>query len=157
MKRKAWLFSALFFPLAMTACGTQEEAADDSDTTYDWGITMTAENVTPTGADIVIRQEGGKVTGELNTGSFYVIERLENGAWTQVPYLPQEGEVAWTSVAFMLEKGSARTFSENWGWLYGELPEGAYRIGKGISDFRGTGDYDDCMYYAEFTIGETES
>ena len=38
-----------------------------------------------------------------------------------------------------------------WDWL-GELPAGEYRIGKKIMNFRGTGDYDEEMVYAEFAI-----
>ncbi len=40
----------------------------------------------------------------------------------------------------------------NWEWLYGVLAEGKYRIGKEITDFRDTGDYDSAIYYAEFEI-----
>ena len=40
----------------------------------------------------------------------------------------------------------------DWNWLYGELPAGKYRIGKEIMDFRGTGDYDTSIYFAEFEI-----
>lgn len=40
----------------------------------------------------------------------------------------------------------------NWELLYGVLAEGKYRIGKEITDFRDTGDYDSAIYYAEFEI-----
>ena len=40
----------------------------------------------------------------------------------------------------------------NWEWLYGELPEGNYRIAKEIMDFRETGEYDTAIHYAEFRI-----
>lgn len=154
MKQSLLLSGILLCALTLTGCYflPKEEKSPDSDMTYDWGITMTAENITPTSADIRIAQNGGNVTGELHTGTYYIIERQENGAWTEVPQLTQEGEVAWPTVAFPLENGGSRTFPEDWSWLYGELPEGNYRLGKWISDFRGTGDYDDCMYYAEFTI-----
>lgn len=38
----------------------------------------------------------------------------------------------------------------NWEETYGELPAGIYRIGKEVTDFRGTGDYDKEMLCAEF-------
>jgi hypothetical protein len=40
----------------------------------------------------------------------------------------------------------------DWGWLYGALPSGQYRIGKEIMNFRGAGDFDKSMAYAEFTV-----
>ena len=30
----------------------------------------------------------------------------------------------------------------DWEWLYGSLPDGIYRLGKEITDFRSTGNYD---------------
>lgn len=150
MKRNFLISGMMLFAITLTGC--QGTTASDSDTAYNWGITMTAENVTPSGADVRIEQSGGDVTGELQTGTYYIIEQQENGGWTEVPKLLPEDEVAWLSVAMMLQQEYHQTFPTDWGWLYGELPAGNYRIGKPISDFRGTGDYDDCMYYAEFTI-----
>ena len=40
----------------------------------------------------------------------------------------------------------------NWIELYGELSDGNYRIGKVIDDFRGSGDYDEKTYYANFEL-----
>lgn len=37
-------------------------------------------------------------------------------------------------------------------WLYGTIPNGKYRIGKEIMDFKGPGDYDNAIYFAEFEI-----
>ena len=45
-----------------------------------------------------------------------------------------------------------RVWRIKWSYLYGDLPGGRYRIGKRISDFRGTGDYDTRIYYVEFEI-----
>lgn len=56
--------------------------------------------------------------------------------------------------AYNLPKGEPQTLTVSWGWLYGELPPGEYRLVKTVSDFRGTGDYDDYTLTAEFTIGE---
>ncbi len=150
MKRNFLVPGMILFAITLTGC--EGTSASDSDTTYDWGITMTAENVTPSGVDVRIEQSGGEVTGELNTGTYYIVERQENGKWLEVSQLPQVGEVTWLTVALMIQQDYHQTFPTDWGWLYGELPEGNYRIGKWITDFRGTGDYDDCMYYAEFTI-----
>ena len=50
-----------------------------------WGVTLNIDNITPTSASIVCRQEEGEATGELQTGSWYIIENWtqENG-WKEV-------------------------------------------------------------------------
>lgn len=39
-------------------------------------------------------------------------------------------------------------------WLYGKLETGRYRIIKSITDLKGTGDYTDYAFAAEFNIKE---
>lgn len=119
-----------------------------------WGITLTAENVTPTGLTIVCTQSDGEPTGELQTGSDYILEQLTEGAWKKVDYLSQEHEIAWTAEAYLIPTEDTVKWEVNWEWLYGELSAGQYRIGKGIMDFRESGDYDTAMHYAEFEITE---
>ena len=117
-----------------------------------WGITLVAENVTPTGLTIVCHQSGGENVAELDTGSFYTIQKLEENRWHTVEYLPHEYEIGWTAEAWIIQKDSTTTWDVDWEWLYGALPSGEYRIGKEIMNFRKTGDYDIEMAYAEFTI-----
>ena len=45
----------------------------------------------------------------------------------------------------------------NWGGRYGTLPVGKYRIGKIITDFRQSGDFDNATYYAEFEINNEKT
>ncbi len=117
-----------------------------------WGVTLTIDNITPTSASIVCTQAGGEPTGELQTGSWYIIENWtqENG-WKEVEHVLQ-GELAWTMEAWAIRKDSKSEWSVNWKWLYGELPPGKYRIGKEIVDFRKSGDYDSFAYWTEFEI-----
>ena len=115
-----------------------------------WGITLTAEDITSTGVTIRCTQSGGEPTGKLQTGSWYILENWtrENG-WQEAPCF---AEVAWTEEAWLIPKDDTCEWKVNWEWLYGVLPSGKYRIGKSIMDFRGTGDYDTAIYYAEFEI-----
>ena len=117
-----------------------------------WGITLSADNVTSKGLTIVCFHSGGENVAQLQTGSYYVLQKLKNEKWVDVEYLPQEHPVGWTEEAWMIEKESAAFWEVNWEWLYGELPAGEYRIGKEIMNFRGTGDYDEEMLYADFII-----
>lgn len=117
-----------------------------------WGVTLTAKDVTPTGLTIVCTQSGGNPSGELNTGSYYILQKYEDGEWKEVEWLPQEYDVGWTSEAWIIPMNDTVEWEVNWEWLYGELPAGKYRIGKEIMDFRGTGDYDQEFHYAEFEL-----
>ena len=115
-----------------------------------WGITLTAEDITSTGVTIKCTQSGGEATGELQTGSWYILETwTREYGWKEVPCF---AEVAWTEEAWMIPMNDTREWKVNWEWLYGAVPSGKYRIGKSIDDFRGTGDYDTAIYYAEFEI-----
>ena len=89
---------------------------------------------------------------ELYTGSFYVIQKYEKAGWVDVEYLPQEYDIAWTFDAWIIQKEGTTRWDVNWEWLYGELSAGEYRIGKEVMNFRGTGDYDTELVYAEFII-----
>ena len=115
-----------------------------------WGIELRAENVTPTGATIKCTQSGGEPTGELQTGGWYILETwTQEQGWIEAPCF---AEVGWTQEAWMISMNDTCEWEVNWEWLYGTLSEGKYRIGKDITDFRGTGDYDNAIYYAEFEI-----
>jgi len=117
-----------------------------------WGVKMTAKNITPSGLTIVCTQQDGEPTGELNTGSYFGLEVLQDGEWVAVELLPLEGELAWTSEAWMIPNNAETEWEVNWSSLYGELPAGSYRISKSVMDFRGTGDYDTRTYYAGFDL-----
>lgn len=119
-----------------------------------WGITLSVENVTPTGLTLVCTQSGGTPTGELQTGSWYILERLTEEGWTEVEWVPQKYDVAWTAEAWMIPKEDTVEWKVDWEWLYGKLSPGTYRIGKSIDDFRETGDYDTQNFYAEFQIAK---
>lgn len=125
---------------------------NNGDTSNKWGVSFEVENVTAKGLTIHCRQSGGENVFELNTGSFFVIQKKENSTWVDVEYVPQEHDVVWTTEAWAIHKEDNTTWDVDWEWLYGELPAGEYRIGKEIMNFRGTGDFDKQMVYAEFKI-----
>lgn len=120
----------------------------------EWGLTLHAKDVTPEGMTIVCTQSGGSPTGELNTGTYYVLEQEVQGVWCIVEYAEnmRGKEVCWDAVAWIIPMNDTVEWEVDWEWLYGSLEPGHYRIGKEIMDFRGAGDYDQKMYYAEFEI-----
>ena len=120
-----------------------------------WGITFAAENVTPTGMTLVCTQSGGDAPGELFTGSYYVIERLmPDNCW--VPVEPLIDELVWTTEGWGITRNGETRWNVNWSSQYGSLPGGIYRLGKQVTAFRGTGNYDSTNVYAEFGILENE-
>lgn len=67
-------------------------------------------------------------------------------------YLPHEYDIGWTLEAWLIPMNDTVEWQVNWEWLYGKLPSGHYRIGKGITDLRVAGDYNQAMFYADFDI-----
>ena len=168
----ASVFSLLGLDVRLNASGIEEEAPDAPDDVEEivdepigepdggeddaqkdeLGVSLSAEEVTPTGLKLVCMQVGDGPTGELQTGSWFALQQKdEQGEWVDVPALLED--VAFTDEAYMIYTNGATEWEVNWEYLYGELPAGEYRIAKKINDFRGTGDYDTYTYYAEFTIG----
>ncbi len=118
----------------------------------DWGLTLSAKNITPTGLTLVCTKKGGNSTGELQCGTEYHLIVLEDGTWKDVPTVIDE--YAWNSLAYWIPEGQEVEFDFSWEWLYGKLPAGTYRLTKGFMDFRDAGDYDTAVYWVEFEITE---
>ena len=135
---------------------TQETVDETELANYDWGVTLEATEVTSKGMTLVCHQSGGENVVELSTGSFYTLQRQDKKKWVDVDTLPQEGEIAWDALAWLIKLDDSTNWDIAWGWLYGELPAGTYRIGKEIMNFRVPGDFDTMMCYAEFTITDSE-
>lgn len=146
---KKWLIIApgivCFALLAWTVTPEKPEPPES----YDLGITMTVENLTPIGCTLKVTQSGGEITGEVSCGCDFWVEQLADGAWTA---LKTPENLCWTAEDYMLNNRTS-TFVLKWEYIYGTLPAGTYRIGKAILDRRHPGDYDCQDYYTEpFTI-----
>lgn len=119
----------------------------------DWGLTLTASDVTPTGLTLTFTQSGGQPSGELFYGSPYWLERKDGEGWTRrSDILEPSVNLTWTDEACMIPRNGQTSDQVDWSWLYGQLSPGRYRIGKKIMDFRAAGDYDEQVYYAEFEV-----
>lgn len=116
------------------------------------GLTLSVKDVTNTGLTLVFQQSGGEATGELETGSDFYLEKRVDEAWERVE--AQISQIDWTTEAYLIGTDASTEMKTDWSYLYGELPEGSYRIVKNVMDFRSGGDYDTYTVYAEFEIGE---
>jgi len=117
-----------------------------------WGVELTATQITPTGLTLAFNQSGGNPTGDLQTGSMYWLEVQIDNQWVSVELLPSAHDIGWTAEAYIIPMNEKTKLEVKWEWLYGELPGGRYRIGKEIMDFRGSGGYDILNYHAYFEI-----
>lgn len=117
----------------------------------DWGITLSAKDITSTGLTLMIAQSGGEPTGELLYGSDYSLAVLEDGEWVDVPYV-RRGTIGWTAEAYSVSMDGVVEKKINWKRLYGRLEAGTYRLTKGFIDYRGPGDRDTQSYSVEFEI-----
>ena len=114
-----------------------------------WGLTLSVKDVTESGLTLVCTQSGGELTGELQTGSDYKLIVLKD-AWEDVPTIIED--YGWTAEAYMIAEDDVTEFEIKWEWLYGKLPAGTYRLVKGFTDFRESGDYNNFAYWTEFEI-----
>ena len=128
----------------------QTNVEDGEGSVSEWGLTFTVRDATPTGATLVWEQSGGSPTGELETGSDFFLERLEDGEWEAVPYI--DPNVAWTAEGYLVPMGETVEKAVNWEWIYGELSAGEYRVCKDFMDFRETADYDTKTLRAPFVL-----
>ena len=132
------------------ADGERVDSPDFSDEGFpNWGLTLSVKDVTESGLTLVCTQSGGELTGELQTGSDYKLIVLKE-AWEDVPTIIED--YGWTAEAYMIAEDDVTEFEYNWEWLHGKLPAGTYRLVKGFTDFRESGDYDSFTYWVEFEI-----
>lgn len=150
MKRK--LLCALLCLLFVLCAFTSEAFAEKlSSEEVDWGISMRADQVSPTGAVILVSQSGGEHTGRLEYGSAYHLEALKENTWKPVPYVREN--VAWTMEACGLPENQVTRWEVDWLSIYGYLAPGRYRFVKEFMDYcEGEGN-DEADFYAEFVIG----
>lgn len=133
----------------------EDVRAASAEYVLNWGLTLTAEHVSPTGMDLICTQDGTVVSGELMTGRPYWLEQWTGTEWVTVPTLAEN--TVWTTEGLLIPIGKTVRWDVEWGYLYGELPEGTYRLGKTISLRNAPGDDMDATYYAQFEIGVSDT
>ena len=149
MKKWLLILVALTMLVGLVACNKKDEGEGLDEGFPNWGLTLSVKNVTESGLTLVCTQSGGELTGELQTGSDYKLIVLKE-AWEDVPTIIED--YGWNTIAYEVFKNGVTEFEYNWEWLYGKLPAGTYRLVKGFTHFRESGDYDTFAYWTEFEI-----
>lgn len=134
----------------LTAMGWLESVINMDADFPDWGLTLSAKDVTPVGMTLVCTKNGGNPTGEIMCGTDYNLLVSEDGAWKNVPTVPEE--YGWDGLGYRISDGKDMELEISWEWLYGKLPTGTYRLAKEFMDHREPGDFDKAMYWVEFEI-----
>lgn len=117
------------------------------------GITMRVTNMTSTGCTLVFEQSGGNVTGQLQTGEPYDIQKMDSdGNWVS----DIKTIVDWKDIAYSIKTNDTTEIDVEWQYVHGAFEPGHYRIKKDVMDFRETADYDTYEIYAEFDVGSPE-
>ena len=122
--------------------------------TSDLGVTLTAKNVTSKGLTLVCEQSGVEVIGELFTGSAYTLSKYVDGEWKDVEYLKRDEEIATTDEAWIIPMEGSVEWSVDWEWLYGELPQGKYRLEKDVMNLTEPGKIETAMHFVEFDVAK---
>ena len=114
------------------------------------------KDITPTGANLYEHEKVDESVALIYSEGMW-LETLENGQWVYLEpteevnsFLPQEKY-------YLQERHYPSSHIElDWSDLYGELPDGSYRIAKEITN-TDPAVLRHCTVYGEFTIGETAS
>lgn len=87
---------------------------------------------------------------EVGYEEYYTIEFSENGEWHK---LKPKYEASFIEIAYVLEKESTSTWGDSISRIYGELPEGEYRIIKYFTIYGSENDPGEkCTLAAKFKI-----
>ena len=115
------------------------------------GVTMEVTEYSNTSVSVRITNDTDK---DIQCGSDFCLEIQdeETEEWRELDEVIDNA--AFTMEAYRIQKDSPYETVINFEWLYGRLESGRYRMVKTVTDFRGTGDYTDYTYTAEFCIKE---
>jgi len=146
-------FNDVYAPLLSSQypANTEYHTLHNSMNTDEWRLKLSVENVTNCGMTINFEQFGGEVKGELQTGSWFKIEKIVEDDWQELSTNPLI-DYAWDDVAYEIKKNDITALNVEWKWLYGELEPGYYRLSKEVTNFTKNGNSDEKIYQVYFNI-----
>lgn len=149
------IFNDVYEPLLSSQyhSGVKCRTTHNSVNSDNWGLSLSAENVTNTGMTIRFEQFGGNVQGELQTGTWFKIERSTDDGWQELSINPLINYV-WNAMAYQIKRNDITELCVEWKWLYGELETGYYRLSKEVMDLKKAGKLDKEIYPVYFTVEE---
>ena len=126
-----------------------------TDPVHSLPITMYADFVSRTCADLKFCLEGELPEDGYQIGEGYILESLMDGTWQELPMLSdaQASEIVVEDVAN--DTGFDAWSLPHWKDVYGRLPDGTYRITKEITIHSDSEEPETYPVSVEFTIGGT--
>ena len=113
------------------------------------GVTMEVTECSDTSVTVRIMNDTDK---DIQCGEDFCLEIQDEGTgkWRKLDEVIDNA--AFNAIAYMVQKDSHYEAVIDFEWLYAKLEPGRYRIVKTVTDFRGTGDFTDYTFTAEFSI-----
>ena len=117
------------------------------------GLSLEVTDIRPEGGNLVFRYaENDQVgKGQLLSGTYFELQRLEGNTWKRVPLIVDQNEVAWEDIGWIVSVASSE-WRTDWSWLYGALSAGTYRIIKPVWSSHYIGAYKEYLIAAEFAV-----
>lgn len=88
-------------------------------------VSVSISNISLTGATIIIKDTN---KDKYTYGEWYVLQKEENGKWYNLS--TKVKQYGFNDIGYEVDKNNEVKFVIDWEWLYGELPQGSYRILK---------------------------
>ena len=108
------------------SCAFKEELKESTYTpTEVENVSVSISDISLTGATIIIKDTN---KNPYTYGEWYKIEQERNGKWYEVEAIIDD--YAFTEIGYLPDKNNEVKFVMDWEKLYGELPQGSYRILK---------------------------
>ena len=108
---------------------TNVKVVQDKESTYTVteieNVSITISDISLTGATITIKDTN---KNPYTYGQWYKLEKQVNGIWYEVK--PIIDNYAFNDIGYIPNENNEVKFVIDWEWLYGELPQGSYRILK---------------------------
>ena len=105
------------------------------------------ESISPTGLTTIFENVSNK---QIVYGDKYDIEIKKNDTWYQVPKL--RDNYCYNNINHELPYKQSKKWKTNWEWVYGQFPQGEYRIIKDIANYSGSAKFAKDYMAAEFVI-----
>lgn len=118
-----------------------------------WGITLSAEDITPTGLTAIFAPTTGEMTDNLTFVPERFVERLSGDEWVEVEVLDQEKKQLWNWGKIYTTPDESFKVRIEWEEIYGVLPAGTYRLGQMVM-MNDNGLGWSHTYYVEFEISD---
>ena len=150
MKNLIALFLAIF--ILFSGCDSKNKSAGVSNAVIS-DTEILAMNITEVSSTAIAVELVNDSYCEIGYGEYFWIEFKDDGEWHILA--PKDNEnFTFIDILYILEKNSSGTWGYVFDYMYGELPEGEYRLVKEFTVFSGKDDSgENITLAAQFKIG----